>query len=57
MSDLLLTHFELKHEIVVESDAKDYGIEAVILHKFEDASTKPVAYASRTLLVAEKNYS
>ena len=48
MSDLL-THFDLKLENVVASDASEYGIRAVILHKFEDGSTKPVAHASRTL--------
>ena len=55
--DLFLTHFNLKQEIIVASDASDYGIGAVILHRFEDGMTKPVALTSRTLLLAEKNYS
>ena len=39
------------------SDASKYGIGAVILHKFKDGNMKPVAYASKTLLPAEKKYS
>ena len=35
----------------------DYGIRAVLLHKFEDIVTKPIAHASRSLLPAEINYN
>ena len=56
-SDLALTHFDPQKEIIVASDASDYGIGAVLLHKFKDGSTKPVVHASRTLLPAERNYS
>ena len=45
-------HFYPKLEIAVASDASEYV--AVVLHKFEDDSTKPVAHALRTLLVVEK---
>ena len=38
-----------KLEIVVALDASEYGIRAVIFHKFEDGITKPVAHASRIL--------
>ena len=54
MSNLALTQFDSKLEIVVPSDASEYGIGAVILHKFEDGSTKPMAHASRTLLTTGK---
>ena len=56
-SDLFLTHYDPKKEIVVASDASAYGIGACILHKMEDGKMKPIAHASRTLLPAEKNYS
>ena len=39
------------------SDARDLEIGAVILHKYDDGTTKRVVHASRSLIVAEKNYS
>ena len=49
-------HFDPRLNIVA-SDASDSGIEAVILHKYDDGTTKPIVHASRSIIVAEKNYS
>ena len=57
LSDLALAYYDSKKELIVASDASDYGIGAMLLHKFEDGITKPIAYASRALLPAERNYS
>ena len=42
---------------VLECDASQYGIRAVISHRFTDRVERPIAYVSRSLSPAEKNYS
>ena len=57
LSDLALAHYDPKKELVVALDANDYGIGAVLLHRFEDGVIKPIVHASRALLPAVRNYS
>ena len=45
------------HDIIVASDASTHGVVACILHKWKDGKVRPIAYASRLLIPAERNYS
>ncbi|KAM7312980.1 uncharacterized protein ISCGN_002903 [Ixodes scapularis] len=53
----ILAHYDPSKPLQVACDASQYGIGAVLSHVTEDGSTRPVAYASRTLTEAEKKYS
>ena len=56
-SDSVLIHFDASKDIVLACDASQSGLGVVLSHKMSDGSERPVAFASRTLSPAEKNYS
>ena len=56
-SSKVLVHFDPKLPVILECDASQYGIGAVISHRFPNGHERPIAYASRSLNAAEKNYS
>ena len=53
----MLAHSDPKLPLRLAGDASPYGVGAVISHVFPDGLERPIAYASRTLTSAEKNYS
>ena len=55
--DTLLVHYDSTRPLVLACDASPYGLGAVLSHIMDDGHERPVAYASRTLTSAEKNYS
>ena len=53
----MLAHYDPDLPVRVACDASPYGLGAVLSHVMADGSEKPVAFASRTLNRAERNYS
>ena len=52
----VLVYYDPKLPVQLATDASPMGLGAVISHLREDGAEHPVAYASRTLTKAEKNY-
>ncbi len=54
----VLVHYDPNKDLTMAVDASPYGVSAVISHHCEDTNTeRPIAYASRSLTQAERNYS
>ncbi|XP_063357876.1 uncharacterized protein K02A2.6-like [Cydia amplana] len=56
-SDRVLAHFNPEAPLVLTTDAGPSGLGAVLAHLAPDGSERPIAFASRSLLQSEKNYS
>ena len=56
-SDLLLTHYDPRQDIIVSADASSIGLGATISHKYADGSVRVVQHASRALTKTEQAYS
>lgn len=52
-----LVHYDHKLPLILCSDASDYGIGSVLLHRFPNGEEKPIAYASRKLSTTEQRYA
>ena len=55
-SESLLVHYDPSKELLLACDASPYGLGAVLTHHRPNGQEQPVAYASRSLGAAEKNY-
>jgi hypothetical protein len=52
----ILTHFNPKRQCIVETDASDFALGAVLSQKEDDDMLHPIAYYSRKFSPAEINY-
>ena len=57
MSAKVLVHFDPRQESIVTWNALSYGLGAVLAQREKDGKEHPVAFASRTLMKAERNYA
>ena len=55
-SNNLLIHYDASKPLFLTCDASSYGVGAVLEQKDKDGLLRPVSYASRTMVKAEKNY-
>jgi hypothetical protein len=53
----VLVHYDPKRTVGLACDASSVGIGAVLFHRDTDGTERPIAYASKTLTQAERNYS
>ena len=56
-SNALLVHFDAQKPIILVCDASPYGVGAILCHRLSNGREAPVAYYSRTLSSAERNYA
>lgn len=56
-SDRILIPFNPDLPVTLATDASPYGISGVLSHSLPDGSDRPIAFASRSLTSAERNYS
>ncbi|KAK9731019.1 RNase H-like domain found in reverse transcriptase [Popillia japonica] len=53
----VLCHFDPKLPLILATDASQYGVGAVLSHRFPDRSERPIQFASQTLTKTQQKYA
>ena len=56
-TDTVLAHFDPAKQIGISCDASNVGIGAVLFHRYDDGSERPIANVSKTLTDTQRRYS
>lgn len=56
-SEQLLVHFDDTKPLYLSCDASPYGVGAVLSHRLQNGTDRPIGYMSRSLSSAERGYS
>ena len=52
-----MIHFDPRQEVVLVCDVSLYGVGAVLSHRLDNSTERPIAFASRSLAEAERRYA
>ena len=55
--DMLLVHYEPACPLLLACDSSAYGVGAVLSHRMDDGSERPICFGSRALSAAEREYA
>ena len=56
-ADTVLAHFDPSLPVGISCDASETGLGAVLFHRYQDGSERPIANASKTLSDTQKRYT
>ena len=48
-----LAHYDPREQILLACDASDYGLSAILSHRYKDGTERPIAYASKRIPTSE----